>query len=320
MTEPSSSSKTATAKQPVERIIPIKVETERPVRTTRSRDKLVGGLQKAAVAVDEKQQKQSSEEDDSVINESPTVEDTSKERENELVVEIPERTVMPCNQPEKIVLVVDTALDEHCSEFQMQDGEMCSPLIMLKRGLEMFLLNKYAIDSRHQYAVIVLNENEALWMLDFTSDVNKVLKVLHTLEPCNAEDIFNLNSVFDVINEHVRLEPVRGDLMIPPAYIVRAILFYSRSYTIPQMTRDEEVDGLLSSPYFTFDVLMTHEPPNTDNNCAKISKALQNIDSKGFAYFFSVARNTFDLYVAMAKLLSHPLQRPVQRVAKYNLV
>lgn len=320
MTEPSSSSKTTPPKQPVERIIPIKIETERPVRATRSRDKLLGGLQKPAASFEESQRKHPPEEEDSVINETPVAEETHKEPENELEVEIPERTVMPCNQPEKIVLVVDTALDEHCSEFKTQEGEAYSPLVMLKKGLQMFLFNKYKIDSRHQYAIIALNENEALWMLDFTSDVNKVLKVLHTLEECSAEDIFNLNSVFDVINEHVIVEPTREDLMIPPAYIVRAILFYARSYTIPQMKREKEVEELLSSPYFTFDVLMTHEPPNTDNNCAKISNALQNIDTKGFAYFFSVARNTYALYVAMAKLLSHPLQRPVQRVAKYNLL
>lgn len=311
MSESPSATKTP-SKQPTERIIPIQLETQSPQRSTRARDKLLASTQ-------EKPQEPEEEIgiEDVAVTET-AVEDVSfVENDNEF--EIPERTVMPCNQQEKIILVVDTALDENSSEFQLQGGVSCMPLTILKRGIEMFLVNKSMIDQRHQYALVTLNENEANWVLDFTSDINKVLKELHCVKECNAEDIFNLNSLFDVINEHVTLEPVKEDSMIPPAYVVRTILLYARSYTLPELSKIEEVESLLTSPYFTFDVLFTHEPPNTDNNCAKIAKLLQEIDVKGFAYFFSVARNAPDLFVAMAKLLSHPLQRPVQRVAKYGI-
>lgn len=235
-------------------------------------------------------------------------------------VKTPERSVLPCNQPERIILVVDTALDENSSEFHLQEDVTCVPLEMLKLGIEIFLTNKNAIDQKHQYALVILNENEANWILNFTSDVKKVLKELHSLNECNAEDIFNLNSVFDVINENVNLEFINDEAMVPPAYIVRTILFYARSYTIPELTRTEYVEKLLNSPYFTFDILMTHEPPNTDNNCGKIAKILQEIDVKGFSYVFSVARDAPELFTVMAKLLSHPLQRPVQHAAKYNIL
>lgn len=319
MSKFTTSSKGTKTNQPTERNIPIKIETTIPLKVTPSQDRLLQDLQKPA-AVAEQKLREEEEEKREGDSDSPVSVETTSNLENELETEIPERTVIPCNQPEKIVLVVDTALDENCTEFKTQDGESCTPLMMLARGIEMFLRNKCAIDPRHQYALIILNENEAKWMLDFTSDANRVLKVLHSLEECNTEDIFSLNSLFDAINEHVMLEPAKEDLMIPPGYIVRAILFYARSYTLPEITRSEEVESLLSSPYFTFDILMTHEPPDTANKCANISKVLQNIDTKGFAYFFSVARNTADLYVAMAKLLSHPLQRPVQRVAKYTIL
>lgn len=295
-------------------------------RTTRSRANL---QQRVTTTTPEKpkpneEEPKSSDEniksDSSMEVEEDAVSVDVVETENdEVTIQIPERSVMPCNQPEKIVLVVDTAVDENFSEFHLADGVSCTPLVMLKRGIEMFVLNKNAIDRRHQFALVVLNENAAIWILDFTNDVVKVLKYLQGLRECNAEDIFDLNSVFDVIEEEVSLDGLKVDSVIPPAFVVRVILFYARSYTLPELTMSEEVAGLLNSPYFTFDVLMTHEPPSADNNSAKIAKVLREIDIKGFGYFFSVARNAVDLFVGMAKLLSHPLQRPVQSIANYRI-
>lgn len=307
--------------KPVERIIPITLESETELQPRCLRDKLLGGLQRKADPTEERPKQEEQQEEDEIVSESPTSDDPSNDNEASVgpvpEVEIPKKSVLPCNQPEKIIIVVDTAADENYSEFQLQAGESCTPLDMIKKGVEVFLYNKSCIDSRHQFALVILNGSKAIWMLDFTSDISKFLKVLEGLEECNAEDIFDLNRLFSVINEHITLLPVEDEVLIAPAYTVRTILIYARSYTIPQIARTDEVENLLSSPFFTFDILMTHEPPNTDNNCAKITKALQEVDAKGFAYFFSVARNTAEMYVAMAKLLGHPLQRPVQGVAKY---
>lgn len=320
MSETTNPTKTP-SKQPVERIIPIQIENQSPRRSTRNLEK---SFASAASSSQQKppepsKQEEKDAEDDAVINESASEEISFIENDSELDFEIPERSVMPCNQLEKIIFVVDTALDDNCSLFQLNEGVTCTPLALLKRAIEMFLTSKSAFDQKHQYALVVLNENESNWILDFTADVNKFLKELYALKECHAEDIFNLNSLFNVINEYVSLEPVKDDSMIPPAYVVRTVLCYARSYTLPELTKTEEVENLLNSPYFTFDILMTHEPPNTDNNCAKIAKILQEIDVKGFAYFFSVARSAPGLFVAMAKLLSHPLQRPIQRLANYKL-
>lgn len=254
------------------------------------------------------------ENNDDTISESPV-----EEEENAEEVQLPKRSVLPYNVPEKIILVLDTALDENFTEFQLADNASCTSLTILIRGIEMFLCNKSAIDQRHQYAVMILNDNTVKWVVNFTSDIDKILKELNNLNECSTEDIFDLNQVFNLIHDHVMLEPVNEEMKVPPAYIVRTVLFYARSYTVPQLTRTQEVESLLSSPYFSFDILMVHEPPSTDNNCTKIANILQEIDCKGFSYFFSVTRSRSDLFVAMAKLLAHPLQRPVQSVAKYTL-
>lgn len=218
------------------------------------------------------------------------------------------RAVPAYNVPEKIVIAVDIAQDEIYSNFQMSNGISCKPLSMLKHAIQIFLYNKQALDMAHEFALVVLNENTSSWVLDFTSNVKEFMAELDNIEECSTEDIFNLNSLFDVIQEHVSIPPYSKEVLVPPAYVVRVVLFYGRSFTLPQIDRSEACT-MLNSPYFTLDVLMTHEPPNTNNHCATILKTLQNLDTKGFAYFFTVARNPLLLLTSTAKLLAHPLQR-----------
>lgn len=228
-----------------------------------------------------------------------------------------DRNVPAYNVPEKIVIAVDIAQDELFSNFQLSNGNSCKPLSMLKRAIRMFLYNKQSIDTTHEYALVVLNENTSSWVLDFTSDVKQFLVELDEIVECSAEDIFNLNSLFDVIAEHVAIPFEGQEISTPPPYIIRVILFYGRSYTLPEIDRNEAA-MILNSPYFTLDVLMTHEPPSTNNHCVKILKTLQRLDTKGLSYFFAVARNPNLLLTSTAKLLPHPLQRPIQTQANYS--
>jgi len=237
------------------------------------------------------------------------------------VVVIPQRSLPTYNVPEKIIIVLDRANDENCTNFEMTTGKQYSPLFMLQHALQLFLYNKSFIDTRHQFALMVLNENSATWVHDFTNAPQDIIASVRSMTefPCDPEDIFDLNSVFDIINKKVEVNPTSKDLTIPPLEVVRTILLYGRSYSIPQLTRTQEIETLLSSPYFTVDVVMTHEPPDAANHCDRIFKALQEIDRKGFAYSFSVSRNASELHCAMAKVLSHPLQRPHQLHAKYDV-
>lgn len=241
--------------------------------------------------------------------------DVQISKEAELVNTV-ERAVPAYNVPEKIVIAIDISQDEIYSNFKLSNGVSCKPLAMLKRAIHLFLYNKQALDTAHQYALVLLNENTASWILDFTSNVKAFLAELDKIEECTTEDIFNLNSLFNVINENVSIPHESKEESVPPPYVVRVILFYGRSYTLPKIDRSE-ASMLLDSAYFTLDILMTHEPVNTNNYCAEILKILENLDTKGFGYFFTVARNPLLLLTSTAKLLSHPLQRPIQSQAKY---
>jgi hypothetical protein len=50
-----------------------------------------------------------------------------------------------------------------------------------------------------------------------------------------------------------------------------------------------------------------------------IFDVLCSLDTTGLSYISEVSRNPTKLYDSMAQLLSHPLQRPIQRHASYGI-
>jgi len=232
---------------------------------------------------------------------------------------IPARTLPAYNTPEKIIIVFDSAIDEVSTGFNINNELIC-PTAMLKRSLRFFLFNKHLIDPRHEYALVVINDNSVVWLKDFTSHIDTVINALDDIPACETEDILVLDDLFKLINSKVKLPETKENFNVPPPYVVRVLFTYGRSYTMPKVDdKLQEVLSLVNSPYFTFDILMTHEMPSTTNNCIKIFKDLQLIDSKGFAYFFPVGRSAAQLHLCIAKLLGHPLQRAVQRQADYTI-
>lgn len=214
--------------------------------------------------------------------------------------------------PEKIIFVIDRAQDEEFTPFETKDTAF-TPLSMLKRALNIFLKLKVTMGKKHEYAVIVLNENNAELILNFTSDVRKIWNVIDKVTECQVEDTFSMNCVFEEILALVEV-PEIIDAELPPEYMVRVIMLWNRSYTFPQLYRDDAIGKMLSNPYFICDVLMTHETIDKSNHCGKIFSLLQEIDIKGKSYFLPVARDTKRLHNCMARLLSHPLQRPLQKL------
>ncbi|XP_022905093.1 BRISC and BRCA1-A complex member 1-like [Onthophagus taurus] len=218
------------------------------------------------------------------------------------------------NVPEKIILVIDRACDEVFSYFELNNGTKYRPLQMLKNAFTIFVHNKNFINKKHEFALMVLNESDVSWVLDFTSDIQKVSEAIDNLEECETEDIFDLNSLFNVIDEKVQYPTLLSDdLVIPPQFIVRVVLSYARSFTMPSFTRTERVNEMLNWPYFFIDVVMTHEIPDTSNKCELIFKKLEglNIDGKGYLYY--VDRNPSKLYYSMGKICGHPYQRSLQK-------
>ncbi|CAH1163324.1 unnamed protein product [Phaedon cochleariae] len=224
-------------------------------------------------------------------------------------------TLFNGNVREKIILAIDRAQDENCTPFMTEKSKF-TPLSMFRRSLHLFLKLKHLINKDNEFALVVLNENSAKWHLNFTNDLRKLNQEIERITQCDVEDTFNMNNLLQEISHHVQVPETDSD-EIAPTFVIRTILLYGRSYTIPVYKPDINIETILKKPYFYFDVLFTHEPVDRSNNCNNIFEALQSLDKKGLSYFFPVCRDTRRLHNSMAKLLAHPLQRPIQKLHKF---
>lgn len=242
----------------------------------------------------------------------------SDETEDRQVVKGPR--LPPVNCPEKIIICLDLATEVNRVPFLQRDGSKHLPIELVKRALSIFVRTKSGINPLHQFALLVLQES-AVWLQDFTSDVEEFLNVMFDLtnetQECESCD---LTSLFETITAKVELPEIEEVEVLPPPYIVRTLFFYGRSAHIPEFTHGREAQAALSnSPYFFFDVFYLHEPPSEGNYCKDIYDVFLDLDKNNTSYIHEVGRNTTQLYNKMAALVAHPLQRPEQVWAAYSL-
>lgn len=225
--------------------------------------------------------------------------------------------VLPCrNIPEKIIICLDTCTDTEYTPFKIGDGTTFAPLYMLKRIIDIFVQNKNFIDTRHEFALLKLDSTDVKWIKDFTNNPSDIINSLKDISECEPnEEEFKLSHILDTIWENVNIPKPNNDLTILPPYVVRLILLYNRSNSSPIIT--ENYEEILKNPYFTIDVILTHEEKPAEKY-HEIFNNLQKLDDKGYSYKFEVGRNVTMLHDCMAKLLSHPLQRPTQTIASYD--
>lgn len=218
------------------------------------------------------------------------------------------------NVQERIVLVIDSAQDENYTPFTV-GNQKYSPLTTIKRAVSIFIKLKLNINPCHQFAIIKMNEKNASKVQDFCSDFRKLNDCLNKITECQAEDIFDLNTVFDLIQNDLPAVGACESRLTTP-YVLRTILFYGRSYTIPEIEITEKLDTFFKHPFSVCDILMTHEPIEISNHCQKIFDVLQTLDKKGISYFFPVGRDSKRMHRCSGKLLGHPFQRPIQKLIK----
>ena len=221
------------------------------------------------------------------------------------------------NCSEKIILIIDTACETTATQFKSGTGTKYCPLYMITRVIEIFLHNKSMLNSKHEFALIILDAHKAHWICDFTGSVQVLLSKLELIEENLISDnqiFFDLQEAFKCVYDHIT------DTSLLKNNTIRVILIYCRSNILPKFNTTEYlIQRLVNNPNFFLDVLYVHESPNSENKCEKIYTELTKLDIKNISYVMEVGRNAVGVHNFMARLLAHPLQRVSRRDTIYYM-
>ncbi|XP_077500461.1 BRISC and BRCA1-A complex member 1-like isoform X2 [Amblyomma americanum] len=258
---------------------------------------------------------QAGSDSDNVVKDSRISRAPSVDRDS-----VPVERILPrVNCPERIVICVDLCSEMEDMPFTFSDGSKHSPLFMIKRVIELFVHNKHKIDKRHEFALVVFHE-VPLWVRNFTNDPKEISSFLEDLNETRHCENCDLTSLFDAISEHTHIPEVGREGAFPPPFLVRMILIYGRSNNVPTIHSNlQTLKQMMQLLYFFLDILYVHEPLSEANCCQEVFNAFIALDDYVQSYVFEVSRNATKLHNYMAKLLAHPLQRPLQHMAHYKL-
>ncbi|NXE84844.1 BABA1 protein, partial [Cochlearius cochlearius] len=258
------------------------------------------------------------------------------------------------NCPEKVIICLDLAEEMALPKLESFNGSKTNALNISQKMIEMFVRTKHKIDKCHEFALVVVN-NDATWvsgatgtgmgtgvgmaprpphpsssqLSGFTSDPREVCSCLYDLETvvCKSFSIpppVGLGQG-SLGQQKIELPVTENVQTIPPPYVVRTILVFSRPGCQPQFSMSEHMKKMLQCPYFFFDVVYIHngvEEKDDETSWKEMYAFFSSLDTKGTNYKYEVALTgpAVELHNCMAKLLAHPLQRPFQTHAAYGLL
>ncbi|MED6295040.1 Component of the BRCA1-A complex [Characodon lateralis] len=160
------------------------------------------------------------------------------------------------NCPEKVIICLDLSEEMSLPKLESFNGSKTNALNISQKMIEMFVRTKHKIDKRHEFALVVIND-DALWLSGFTSDPRELCSCLYDLET-NVCESFNPEDLLNVIRQKIELPLMENVQTIPPPYVVRTVLIYSRHAGPMQLNPSEALNKMLQSPYFFFDVVLLH--------------------------------------------------------------
>ncbi|XP_026076924.1 BRISC and BRCA1-A complex member 1 [Carassius auratus] len=227
------------------------------------------------------------------------------------------------NCPEKVIICLDLSEEMSLQKLESFNGSKTNALNISQKMIEMFVRTKHKIDKRHEFALVVVND-DAMWLSGFTSDPRELCSCLYDLET-NVCESFNLEDLLNLILQKIELPQVENIQTIPPPFVIRTLLLFSRHAGMLQFNPSDAAKKMLQSPYFFFDVVYLHngaEEQTEDTSWKDVYASFSELDSKGMCYRFEVSLcgPAIELHNCMAKLLCHPLQRPFQSHASYSLL
>ncbi|XP_032937901.1 BRISC and BRCA1-A complex member 1 [Catharus ustulatus] len=227
------------------------------------------------------------------------------------------------NCPEKVIICLDLAEEMALPKLESINGCRSNALTVSQKMIEMFVRTKHKIDKSHEFALVVVN-NDATWLSGFTSDPREVCSCLYDLDTVVCQS-FNLDGLFNLIQQKVALPVTDNVQTVPPPFVVRTILVLGRPRCQPHFCGGEHVKKLLQCPYFFFDLVYIHNghgDQDDEGGWKDMFSFLAALDPRGTSYKYevSLAGPALELHNCMAKLLAHPLQRPCQSHAAYALL
>ncbi|XP_060243392.1 BRISC and BRCA1-A complex member 1 isoform X2 [Meriones unguiculatus] len=220
------------------------------------------------------------------------------------------------NCPEKVIICLDLSEEMSMPKLESFNGSRTNALNVSQKMVEMFVRTKHKIDKSHEFALVVLS--------GLTSDPRELCSCLYDLETASCST-FNLEGLFNLIQQKTELPVTENVQTIPPPYVVRTILVYSRLPCQPQFSLTEPMKKMFQCPYFFFDIVYIHngaEEKEDEMSWKDMFAFMGSLDTKGTSYKYEVALAgpALELHNCMAKLLAHPLQRPCQTHASYSLL
>uniref|UniRef100_A0A1E1W822 BRISC and BRCA1-A complex member 1 n=1 Tax=Pectinophora gossypiella TaxID=13191 RepID=A0A1E1W822_PECGO len=259
-------------------------------------------------------------ESSNVQNPSLPTPDDYADLQEQVIANFQKPNLPNVNVPERVVICLDVCYDDQNSYYRLCDGTTFTPINMLKRILDFFIHSKHAISKRTEFALLVLKDTEAVWVQNFT---NNLKDIFNTIDYINAEEsaaeTFDFKKVFQLLKQKIEIpEYKQGECILPPPYIVRMIVVYGRSNCVPIIPQEDPYFIFLKKQvYFYIDILLAHEEDCALFKCEDIYDALQDLDD-GYSYVYEVSRNATKIHDCIAKLLAHPLQRPLQKNTLYS--
>merc|ERR1712166_338153 len=215
--------------------------------------------------------------------------------------------------PERIILCIDVA------EEAMEPAKFTANLEVIKQTIMNFVHVKLATCSQHSFALWSLTDT-TIWLQDFSSDPNVLANSLANLFPQGVIPQCFLGSLFDTVAAHGRLPELGPE---PPSTITRALLVYTRSDVVPEMSEASAASWhmLTRRPDFVFDALFVHARAATAPMSQQVFNWLTNISQQFVAspeneglprhqFFLEAVRtNERRFYEKFALLLAHSGQR-----------
>ncbi|XP_041971021.1 BRISC and BRCA1-A complex member 1-like [Aricia agestis] len=224
------------------------------------------------------------------------------------------------NVPEKIIICLDVCYDDPNSMYRLGDGSTYIPIDMLKRVLDFFIHSKSAINKRTEFALLILKDDDSHFVQDFTNHTKDIINAIDIVKSEEStKDNFDLQGIFETIAEKIVIPAYNeAKCLEPPPYVVRMLMVYARSNCLPTINvKDPYFELLRKNPYLYIDILFAHEENCALYKCEEVYDALQDLDN-GYSYVFEVSRNATKIHDCVAKLLAHPLQRPLQKNTDYS--